>query len=327
MIPAWEDAVARGDAAAVRALLGSGASVDARDRYGQTALMLAAHAGQRDLAALLVEHGAALDRTAKFGLTALMLAVVAGHADVARLLARAGADRSLRGTGAPGFAGKTAYDLAIERGLFDLAVELLDPETVLAFWFADAAADPDASRARMPFWFGASPDTDALVRGRFGTVVDAAGEGALDAWLGEARSALALVVLLDQFPRNAARGTAAAFAHDARARAAARHAVGAGFLAALTPVEAAFLVLPYQHSESVEDQRESVRLSTALLDAAPAAWRPILEENLAYARQHLAIVERFARFPHRNAALGRPSTPEEERWLAQGGATYGQGPA
>ena len=126
----WADAVTRGDSDAVRDLLRRGVDVDTRDRHGQTALMLAAHAGHRDVVAVLVEHGAALDVTAKYGLSALMLAVVAGHPEVARLLARAGADRTLRGTGAPGFADKTARDLALARGDDALAAELVEPETI-----------------------------------------------------------------------------------------------------------------------------------------------------------------------------------------------------
>jgi ankyrin repeat protein len=124
MDPFWQDAIKRGDADAVRDLFAQGADVDARDRYGQTGLMLAAHAGHHGVVEVLVSHGANLNVTAKFGLSALMLAVVAGHAEIARLLAHAGADLSLRGTGAPGFAGKTAGDLALARGMHELAVEL-----------------------------------------------------------------------------------------------------------------------------------------------------------------------------------------------------------
>ncbi len=120
MNAAWEDAVKRGDAGRVRELLGRGEEVDARDRYGQTALMLAAHAGHREVVEALVAHGANLNISAKYGLSALMLAVVAGHADVAHVLAKAGSDLTVRGTGAPGFTGKTAYDLAIARGMREL---------------------------------------------------------------------------------------------------------------------------------------------------------------------------------------------------------------
>jgi len=124
MDAAWEDAVKRGDARIVRDLLGQGTDVDARDRYGQTALMLAAHGGHREVVATLIAHLANLNITAKFGLSALMLAIVAGHAEVARLLVNAGADLSLQGHGAPGFAGKTAYDLAVERGMLEVSAEL-----------------------------------------------------------------------------------------------------------------------------------------------------------------------------------------------------------
>lgn len=124
MDPFWRDAIERGDVDAIRELVARDVDVDALDRYGQTGLMLAARAGRADLVAALIEHGADLDVTAKFGLSALMLAVVNGHAEVARLLVRAGCDRTLRGSGAPGFAGKTARDLAAEQGLHELAAEL-----------------------------------------------------------------------------------------------------------------------------------------------------------------------------------------------------------
>ena len=113
MTRGWEDAVRRGSIDELQRLLASGADIDARDGHGQTALMLAAAEGHGHIVGWLVERGAALDRTAKYGLSALMLAVVRGHVDVVRKLADAGASVSLRGTGAPGFAEKTALDLAI----------------------------------------------------------------------------------------------------------------------------------------------------------------------------------------------------------------------
>jgi ankyrin repeat protein len=129
MDPAWEDAIRRGDVRMVSHLLGQGTDVNARDRYGQTALMLSAHAGNREIVETLIAHQANLNITAKFGLSALMLALVAGHGEIARILAQAGADLSLRGTGASGFAGKTAYDLAKARNMPALSEELKpDPE-------------------------------------------------------------------------------------------------------------------------------------------------------------------------------------------------------
>jgi ankyrin repeat protein len=124
MIAAWEDAIKRGDVRTVRELLERGVDVDARDQFGQTGLMLAAHAGHLQVVETLVAHRANLNVTAKFGLSALMLAVVGGHLEVARVIAKAGANLTLRGAGAPGFADKTAYDLAVERGMQDVSAEL-----------------------------------------------------------------------------------------------------------------------------------------------------------------------------------------------------------
>ena len=124
----WHRALKEGDVAAVRAQLAAGANPDARDRFGQTGLMIAAWRGHTGVVDALVEAGARLDVTAKYGLSALMLAVVGGHPEVARRLVRAGADRSIRGNGAPGFAKKNAADLARERGLRELADEL-EPAT------------------------------------------------------------------------------------------------------------------------------------------------------------------------------------------------------
>jgi ankyrin repeat protein len=124
MDAAFQQAIEAGDTQALSALIERGASVDARDRHGQTGVMRAAHAGRPEVVALLIAEGADLNVTAKYGLSALMLAVVAGHTEIARLLAAAGADRTLSGSGAPGFAGKTASDLAAAQGMHALAVEL-----------------------------------------------------------------------------------------------------------------------------------------------------------------------------------------------------------
>lgn len=116
MTDEWRNVVERGDVPALERLLAAGADVDARDGHGQTGLMLAARAGGADTVRALLRHRAALNHTAKYGLSALMLAALNGHLEVVRLLVEAGADRTLRGTGAPGFFGKTAADLAAERG-------------------------------------------------------------------------------------------------------------------------------------------------------------------------------------------------------------------
>jgi len=120
----WKRAIEQGDFAAVSDQLRSGVDINALDRYGQTALMLAAHRGHDKIVELLVAQGADLNVTAKYTLSALMLAVVAGHESIARILARAGADLRIKGSGAPGFAGKSAYDLAVERQMAELYDEL-----------------------------------------------------------------------------------------------------------------------------------------------------------------------------------------------------------
>lgn len=112
----WERAAKEGDVRTLDRMLRAGYDIDKRDGFSQTALMRAAHAGQSETVGWLIQHGAALDHTAKFGLSALMLSVIAGRPQIARLLAKAGADKTLKGTGAPGFDGKTAADLAAERG-------------------------------------------------------------------------------------------------------------------------------------------------------------------------------------------------------------------
>jgi len=125
--PDWERAAKAGDAADLAGQIRSGADPDAADRYGQTALMVAATRGHLEAVRVLIRAGADLDRAAKFGLSAMMLAVVNHHQAVAEVLAEAGADLTRRGTGAPGFAGRTASDLARERGFTVLAERLTPP--------------------------------------------------------------------------------------------------------------------------------------------------------------------------------------------------------
>jgi uncharacterized protein (DUF924 family) len=202
-----------------------------------------------------------------------------------------------------------------------------DPERVLDFWFADAAREPSAAQARSSFWYGgaaSAKEIDREIAQRFGERVRAAAAGELDSWAATARGRLALVILLDQFPRNLHRGTARAFEHDARALALSREGVANGHLEELSPVEQVFLLMPYQHVEDLAMQREGAALYDRIAADAPREWRPYLEYTRDYARRHLAIVERFGRFPHRNEVLGRAAAAEETAYLAQGGDRFGQ---
>jgi len=196
-------------------------------------------------------------------------------------------------------------------------------EPLLEFWFGDATASPERAVARNAVWFARDDAFDAECRTRFAPLLERAAAGELDRWRGAARSTLALVLLFDQVPRNAFRGTPRAFAYDDRALAAARAGVALGFDAHLHPVEAAFLYLPFEHAEDRAMQERGVAAFEALLARTPAGFQPIIAEYADYARRHCAVVRRFGRFPHRNALLGRPATPDEEAYLRGGGETFG----
>jgi uncharacterized protein (DUF924 family) len=157
-------------------------------------------------------------------------------------------------------------------------------------------------------WFRKDAAFDAEFRTRFLAAHEAALRGELDAWANDAQGALALVILLDQFPRNAFRGTPRMFESDQRAREVARRAVQAGFDAQVEPDLRNFFYLPFMHSEELADQDLGVALAARLGD-----------EPLRYANIHRDIIERFGRFPHRNSVLGRETTPEEQRFLDDGG--------
>jgi uncharacterized protein (DUF924 family) len=183
---------------------------------------------------------------------------------------------------------------------------------VISFWFANGERD-----AR---WFEKSEAFDAEVRTRFLALHEEAASGELDAWKEASGDCLALIVVLDQFPRNMFRGTARAFATDRRALEAARHAVANGYDRSMTPSQRMFVYLPFEHSESLEDQEIACRLSQ------PLAAFPATHDVYEYALRHREIVARFGRFPHRNAALGRASTPEEIEFLKQPGSRFWPGP-
>jgi uncharacterized protein (DUF924 family) len=198
------------------------------------------------------------------------------------------------------------------------------PDDVLTFWFADAVGDPAKAMLRRSFWFQVDPAVDEAISGRFSTSVRRAARGKLAAWEHAPRSCLALVILRDQFPRNLYRGRAEAFECDSRALEVASRGVAAGYLQQLSLVEQCFFVLPYEHSEDVSVQRAGMGLLEQIIDQADPEWRPSARVSLDFARRHLQILERFGRFPHRNAALGRPSTPAEEAYLDRGGESFGQ---
>lgn len=183
---------------------------------------------------------------------------------------------------------------------------------VLRFWFGEGP--PFAAR---PEWFRKSDPFDREIAQRFGPLIERALRGELIAWRDEAETALAQVIVLDQFTRNVFRHTAKAFAGDSLALATAQAMLAAGQDSQLAPVQRVFAYLPLEHAEDLRLQDESVRLFTSLQASLPDAqgW-------LDYALRHREVIARFGRFPHRNAALGRHSTPEETAFLSQPGSGF-----
>jgi len=182
----------------------------------------------------------------------------------------------------------------------------VQPTELLDFWFKRDRKD----------WFAKNPAFDAEIRARFLPLYERAMQAELDHWREEPASCLALVILLDQFPRNMFRGAARAFAADALARAAARVIVEQRWDKAMTPDERMFAYLPFEHSEALADQERCLALMQEISQFAETADLP------KWAEAHLVIIRRFGRFPHRNAALGRPSTREELEFLKQPGSSF-----
>jgi uncharacterized protein (DUF924 family) len=188
-------------------------------------------------------------------------------------------------------------------------------EAIIKFWFG--AAGSENYGCYRPWWFLPSSDTDRQLSDLFTTDYEFAAAGYLDGWQGWPWSCLALIVLLDQLPRNMFRGQATAFATDAQALAIAKQAVLNGVDQDFLPVQRWFFYLPFQHSENAADQAQSIELFASL----PA--HPDKHFALASARQHAKIVAEFGRFPHRNLMLGRTSTAAELAYLERSDAFHG----
>ena len=170
------------------------------------------------------------------------------------------------------------------------------PREIIDFWFSD--------RVRK-LWFNSTPEFDQELRERFLATWEQASRGELDDWKQSAEGCLALVIALDQLPLNMFRGEPRSFATEAQSREVARHAIDQGFDRMLEVEQRAFLYMPFMHSENLADQQ----LALTLFDQEG------LEGNYRFARHHLGIIEKFGRFPHRNAILGRPSSVEEIEYL------------
>ena len=189
-------------------------------------------------------------------------------------------------------------------------------QAALDFWFG-APGTPEHGQKR-PEWFRKDAAFDAETAARFGALIELALAGGLRDWASAgAQSALARILLLDQFTRNAFRGTAKSFAGDALALQAAQAMVAAGTDLELPPMQRWFVYLPYEHAESIAMQYESLRLFGALGQADAS-----LASEMDYAHRHRDIILRFGRFPHRNDILGRESIAEELAFLQEPGSSF-----
>ena len=195
-----------------------------------------------------------------------------------------------------------------------MTAEHTKASALIDFWFGPPGAPSRFEQREV--WFKVDPGFDAQCREQFGALRERAAAGDCADWTLEAEPCLALILLLDQFPRNLFRGRAQAFATDAQARDAARAALGRGFDRSLPASWRQFVHLPFEHSEDLADQEVSVKLAAVL--ARDPAFAPALD----YAQRHHAIIARFGRFPHRNAALGRTSTPEEDAFLKEPNSSF-----
>jgi uncharacterized protein (DUF924 family) len=198
-------------------------------------------------------------------------------------------------------------------------------QAVFDFWFQPAPGQAaDAPRVE---WFKKDADFDRSIAERFGAQIELALEGGLHAWDAEGpQAALARIVVLDQFTRNVYRGTPLAFAGDHQALEAALDMVDAEEDLALPPLQRGFIYMPFEHAEDIAMQEQAVALFTRMADAesaaAPKAVVKSIANSLDYAKRHREVIQRFGRFPHRNAILGRTSTPEEIAFLQQPGSGF-----
>jgi uncharacterized protein (DUF924 family) len=204
-----------------------------------------------------------------------------------------------------------------------MLADLIDDwDYVLQFWFGDSPDDGEVAAKYSALWWGKSADNDQLIWAKFSHRVEQASAGILTPWLEHPPGRLAAIILIDQFRRNIYRDKPEAFAEDELARRWCREGLGNNVDTELRPIERVFFYLPLEHSESLKDQEDSMRLFTQLRDEASAEMRPLFNSFYDFARRHYDIIKRFGRFPHRNAILARESSEEEIRFLREPGSSF-----
>lgn len=190
---------------------------------------------------------------------------------------------------------------------------------ILSYWFATPEESQAYLKSRGQLWFGGTKDIDQEIRSKFGEAVELAGDGRLDSWQQAAESCLALILLLDQFALNIFRNQARGYNLSDQAVPIALKALDSGFHQNMHPVQKCFFYLPLEHAEDLLLQERSVSLFRELeAETRGTFWAAWASDSREWADRHLKVVKEFGRFPHRNAALGRPSTPTEIEFLKKG---------
>ncbi|MGY0218153.1 DUF924 family protein [Endozoicomonadaceae bacterium StTr2] len=198
-----------------------------------------------------------------------------------------------------------------------------DYDAVLDVWFGPMEHGMSLPEYRQR-WFTGGAAFDALLREQFLEEVNFAFSGGFAEWEQSTRGTLALILVLDQLPRNLFRGTKRAFDGDSRAINLAKKLYKTGKIMQLNGDESIFACMPYQHSESLDDQQQGVDLYKQIANSASASFKNIAQSSVNFSMLHRDIIQRFGRFPHRNQALGRQMTSEEQQWLDAGGERFGQ---
>ncbi len=198
----------------------------------------------------------------------------------------------------------------------------MNSQRILEFWFGRATSNQAIAQQQASLWWSKNPAVDAAMRTEFASWVDAAAQGNLADWQQDAESYLALIVLLDQFPRNIYRATPQAFAYDQLALQLSQQGVALGLHQKLSAIQRVFFYLPLEHAEELAAQDQAIHLFTQLELNVSADEQKLFAGYTEFARKHQQIIARFGRFPHRNAILGRASSAEELAFLQQPGSAF-----
>lgn len=203
-------------------------------------------------------------------------------------------------------------------------VELPGFKDVLNFWFGRFDENGNVEPSIISQWWSSTKAFDDEIRVKYLDLHQAIMSGDKTEWLDSADSALAYLIVLDQFSRNMFRGTEEAFRSDAVAILAAKHCVNQGYINQLPAICAVFMIMPFTHSEDVDDQRMSLQLFGNLESLTQGEQKSIVSSCVTSAKKHADIIMKYGRYPHRNMSMGRDSTPEELHYLSSGGARFGQ---